>query len=358
MRLYGQNKSRHSQQGVAVLFVVVMMSIIMGLLALAASRTVVVEQRMTGNDIRAREAHEAAEAGLAFAKAWADSNVVKNDMSCPGSSGCPTLPDVTGTTSGEVYLLTISFDVDANGNVGIQSVATNSDNGSAIVEDWVSQVSIFNEPFFPPPLVANGNVVNFKGGPVIDAGSSSAVAIVANTGSTINPGSHLNLTGTTKHDTFPSTSTPAWDYVFSLSLQAALNKAISDGYVESSGGFPSIPENGKGPFYHYDDDKNFHQDVGSADNPVVLIITGNKSNGKCPKINGGPVIYGVVYFADGCTDNGWGGTTIYGSVVAEGYIDKMNSASSSINGVNGSSATSGMTFLDYATSIPGTWKDF
>ena len=354
---------RKTQQGIAVLLVIVMMSIIMGLLALTASRSVVVEQRMAGNDIRAREAHEAAEAGLAFAKAWADTTVVDTDLSCPGSAGCPTIPDVTGTTSGETYALAISFDVDADGNVGISSTAANADNGRARVEDWISQVSMLNDPFFPPPIVVNGGFSNVTGNPSINTGSPPDPAIVYNsnvvsasdiqTGKFNKKGSDPTL-GDIVGDVFPNTPTPAWDYVFAVSLNAAITRAKANGYVSSAATLPSAPASGKGPFYVWDSSGHIHSSYGTASNPVVIIIPD-----ECPKLNGGPVIYGIVYFGNDACGNahGWGNAKIHGSIVVEGNVTKVTANADHIDLTN-STADKPKVFLDYSTSIPGTWKDF
>lgn len=354
---------RKQQQGVAVLFVVVMMAFMMGLLALTASRSVIIEQRITGNDVRARESHQAAEAGLAFAKAWADSNVIDANLTCPGGAGCPTVPNVTGTTSGETYALAISFNVDTDGNVGISSTATNSDNGRATVEDWISQVSMLNDPFFPPPIVVNGGLSNVTGNPSINTGNPPDPAIVYNsnvvsesdisTGKFNKKGSDPTL-GDIVGDAFPNTATPAWDYVFSVSLNAAIARAQANGYVSSAGSLPSAPGAGKGPFYVWDSSSHIHSSYGTASNPVVIVIPD-----ECPKLNGGPVIYGIVYFGNPACGNahGWGNATIHGSIVAEGDITKVTANADHIDLTN-STAEKPKVFLDYSTSIPGTWKDF
>jgi Tfp pilus assembly protein PilX len=70
MTIFNPNlKSR--QQGAATLIVVLVLAMIMGVAALTTTRTGVMEQKITGNDLRAREAQEAAEAGLEYGVAWA-----------------------------------------------------------------------------------------------------------------------------------------------------------------------------------------------------------------------------------------------------------------------------------------------
>ena len=102
------NKTGQYQQGAATLIVVVILLLLMTILTLTVNRNSVVEQQMTGNDIRAREAQEAAEAGLEYGVAWAGKNVISwigNSMICPGVAGCPTLTPITGSTTGENYTI-------------------------------------------------------------------------------------------------------------------------------------------------------------------------------------------------------------------------------------------------------------
>lgn len=356
------SKSLSRQKGVAVLFVVVVLSLVMAIIALSVSKPVLVEQKMTGNDIRAREALEAAEAGLAFAKAWTDSSAVTANLNCPGGSGCPVLPSITGTTSGETYTLSIDFAVDADGNIQITSSAANSDNTRAQVEDWVAQVSMLNDPTFPPPIVVNGSMSGVTGNPVIDTGAPPDPAILYNsnvasagsieTGKYNKKGSDPEL-GSVVGETFPTTATPAWDHVFSVSLSSAIAQAQTAGYLASAG-LPSQPSAGSGSFFLWDSSSHIHASYGTATNPVVIIIPN-----ECPKINGGPVIYGIVYFGNSACSNkhGWGNATIYGSVVVEGDITKVT-ANADIIDWNSGGTTAPNVFLDYSTTIPGTWKDF
>lgn len=349
------------QQGAAVLLCIVLLSLLMAMMALSVSKPALNEQRITGNDVRAREALEAAEAGLAFAKAWTDSSAITSSMNCPGGSGCPVLPSITGTTSGETYTLSVNFAVDADGNIQITSSAENTDNTKAQVEDWVAQVSMLNDPTFPPPIVVNGSMSNVTGNPVINTGSPPDPAILFN--SNVTSSGSIETGKFNKHgtpplgsivgETFPTTATPAWDHVFSVSLSSARAQAQASGYVGVAN-LPSQPEAGKGSFYEWNSNTHISSTYGTATNPVVIIIPDD-----CPKINGTPVVYGIIYFGNPACSNkhGWGNATIYGSVVVEGDITKVT-ANAEIIDWNSGGTTAPNVFLDYSTTIPGTWKDF
>ena len=59
------------QQGAATLIVVMVLAIVMAVVSMTTARTGLMEQKIVGNDLRAREAQEAAEAGLEYGVAWA-----------------------------------------------------------------------------------------------------------------------------------------------------------------------------------------------------------------------------------------------------------------------------------------------
>lgn len=71
------------QKGIALLAMVIILLGIMGLLALMMMKSTTNEQRITGNDLRSRQALDAADAGLAYgiADAIADSITTETDVS-------------------------------------------------------------------------------------------------------------------------------------------------------------------------------------------------------------------------------------------------------------------------------------
>ncbi|WP_455204724.1 hypothetical protein, partial [Kaarinaea lacus] len=79
----------------------------------------------------------------------------------------------------------------------------------------------------------------------------------------------------------------------------------------------------------------------------------------CPKINGGPTIYGVVFVDSDCPSaNGFGGADFYGSAVVNGNINKLN-ANTDFYQSNGVSILASPTFPDgFAPREIGTWSDF
>ncbi len=87
MQVLQYNKAK--QQGMALLGVVILLLTVMALLALMSMKNVTTEQRITGNDVRKRQALAAADAGLAIgiAKAVAESGSITTNFTYPETGG-------------------------------------------------------------------------------------------------------------------------------------------------------------------------------------------------------------------------------------------------------------------------------
>ena len=367
---------KNRQKGAAALITTVLLALVLGVVTLNTTNIGMMEQRITGNELRSREAQEAAEAGLEYAVAWASKNVIPWPSSTSlaftcrssGSSdtGCPTLQPITlsTTTTGEGYNLDITYSraSTSSNTIEVTSISTGAADGAIIAQ---VKSSFAQTNYLTPkgkgasPFVINGCLSNVTGNPDIDTGSPPKPAITTSqTAACIDTGKFNKHPppdlGSTVPDTFPATSTPAWDYIFTIPLSAAISIADSNGYRLSTGTIPNVPAAGKEPFYVWDADTHISGDYGSATKPVVIIVT----SGYCPKVNGGPIIYGFIYFPQTCSDQGWGNARIYGTVIAEGNITKVTANSLSI-GVDGSGGTNmSDKFIDGAVRYPGTWKDW
>jgi hypothetical protein len=343
----------------ATLLIVVILTLIMGMLALTASSSVVVEQRMTGNDIRSREAREAAEAVLSQGKAWAFTQKIAEDMQCPGHADCPALADRVGSSSGTTYTPSLIFEVGALGSIKVTASTVGDDAVSARVEDWIRQVSLINGSVDIGGIILGGGLSGVNGNPVIDSPTAVIYNSNAVSASDIDKGAFNKKPkdpsfGDVVGVPFPDTDTPAWDFVFNVSLDHAIAQADLDGYRSSLNTLPSEPEQGKGPFMVWDRSTHIHSSFGTADNPVVVIIPD-----ECPKINGSPTIYGIVYFGnEDCGDKqGWGGATIIGAIVVDGGISKLTANSEFLS--DKAHANTGVgDLVIFASSLPGSWKDF
>ena len=130
------------QQGYATLLVVLVLAMIMGVVALTTANIGMMEQKIVGNDLRAREAHEAAEAGLEYGVGWAIKNTISTNLTCSPSllpTGCPTaLTTITGSSTGESYSYTLTY-TKGTSSLGVTSVAQGVNDATiqATSQEWI-----------------------------------------------------------------------------------------------------------------------------------------------------------------------------------------------------------------------------
>jgi Tfp pilus assembly protein PilX len=397
---------KHRQHGAAALLMVMILAIVMAIISLTTVRTGVMEQKIVGNDLRAREAQEAAEAGLEYGVGWAKNNSISTTVSCSSGSlptGCPTaLTTVTGTSTGESYAYTLTFTKGTDSIKVTSSAQGVADNSiAATSEAFVKQIPIglFDAgATMPPPWVIAGCITNAPTGTpntfVLDASNNAVISGTSSDPACL-PQGHLDITVWTDTNgngikdagevgsatTFNKGSFPgcpgtncAWNYIFKMDLQDAKDLATAAGHVYA-GSIPCGPAasspsiyiiNNGGPINSGDISGSCtgtgvdSTTIGAPSQPIILIIP--SANG-CPKFNGGVTIYGIIYFesATECASNGWGGATVYGSVIWEGDVDKPNANSEFIEvdwEDDGELNTVFNLGVDDATRIPGTWKDF
>jgi hypothetical protein len=375
---------KDSQKGVGALLFVLILMMLMTIMALTVFRTSVMEQKMTGNDIRAKEAQQAAEAGLEYGIAWAGKNVISwvgQSMICPGAAGCPVLAPISGSSSDEAY--SISSLVYARSSADSDYIKVTSSSVASVETSISAMVSVYIKPgglltsqgAVPPPLVLDGCLTGTTGTPDIypkwndlngngieDPGELEEAIITsqpdmvggnvcldnAGTGSNI----HLNLhDGVLTNDVaFPDNDGDGngtiWEYYFDVSpaqYQAAASTTLSS----------------RGGAYYVTSEANWGGGTyGSAASPVIIVF----ENG-CPKPTGGTTVYGIIFFKElnACVSdgmNGWGNINIYGSIGANGGVHKMN-ANLKIHGVGNGSALTSITEIPIdASKLPGTWTDF
>jgi len=385
------------QKGAATLFVVVVLLVIMAVLALMVGRKGLMEQQMTGNDLRSKEVQEAAEAGIEFGVAYAAANVIPwpaggnpNDPDvwlCPGAVGCPAIANIAAdqTSSGETYAissLTFFRVSDASEYIRITSTANGGAGGGENTIEATSMVYIkpggllTSNATLPPPLVMSGCMTQTTGTPDIYPGTNGQAILTSqpettsggnmcldhcgpgggNSNSCQNPvnGSfaHLDINGGTlsNDEPFPDWdgdgSGTTWEYYFDVPVETYEQYASDT--LSTEGGAYYITDSGNQPNGTY----------GSIDNPAIIVF----ENG-CPKFNGNTTIYGIVFFRDenACVSggmNGWGNVTIYGSIGVTGGVHQLN-ANIEIHGVGSGAGLNVINQIPInASKLPGTWNDF
>lgn len=348
-----------SQRGVATLLISVSIALLMAVAAVGMMRSGMLEQRIVANEMRSREAQELAQAGWDYVMA---SGSVPAEL-CLGSSIEEQkyhLKQLSESFADSKPVTTEAKNVEFFGcykSIGgkkiyrVKSVAKSIDSSETTFVDAVfrkdSLLSLGSEEMVSSFLV-NGDFCFNKsnGNKCLGSIYSTNVPGVVATGNISTSdfkdrNSYFALAEKNKS----IDGKTAWSYVFGISFEDAKLMAKN---------------NPKNPFYYASVNISGGEVLGSREKPVIVIL-GDKTNGKCSEIVGNSIIYGIVYVRPECVDdfNGVGNSTIYGSIVADGSINKIT-GSSSINQFDsgGWNYLVGLDKDSMGFLIPGTWKDF
>ncbi|MNN25997.1 hypothetical protein D3C81_1394910 [compost metagenome] len=108
--------------------------------------------------------------------------------------------------------------------------------------------------------------------------------------------------------------------------------------------------------YYYTPGTFVNDDHGSPSEPVIVIV---ECGGNCPKLNGGTDIYGMLYFDEGDSMQGWGNTTIHGVFGVEGDIEKFTANTEfHYNGALDFAMSPAAPGAGVVPRIPGSWQDY
>ncbi|RKT47241.1 PilX N-terminal domain-containing pilus assembly protein [Thiocapsa rosea] len=317
------------------------------MLTLSSVRVGVMEQRIANNELRAKEAQQAAQAGLDYALARIGQG---NNIDTP--------PPVTATSNITYDIVLTESERDNEICVSSRAGARGDDSIEAVATECFQRQSLFNHKGFGksmPPLVVNGGIQKVTGNPdiypadcndEISAKDCESIAIVSSAERSDIEEGHFNKKDPLDDDQIRAKAfaSSAWEYVFGISKDRFKALAEADD--------PNDPQF----IWAYDAKKA--KNFGSAKKPVYLVFD---STAGCPKLGGD--IYGVVYFESptACRSQGWGGATIYGSVVFEGSLDKFTANSDLYNWNTQPTSEGGGPAAPQKTwtsRIPGSWRDW
>lgn len=352
-----------SQQGVATLTVSLTLLTAITLLSIAFAHSEMMEQRITNNHLRASEAAQAAEAGLAFGRAWLGRYRVRwRDTGTPIHTSAPNsaTPRIQGSR-GDTFVIDVTFQRTElqRHYVKIRANAQpRSESGLVVsVEAYVRPQTVLSQTGeSSPPLVIDGCIPVVTGTPDIyprHADSPDAAMALASSGSS----GCLNLNALDLHGGDAQTEAflpgQAWEYVFRVSKSEM--KALADAEQAEH-----LPITQRSYWWATTTDlvgRTWTRSLGTPDNPVVLILPAHM---ECPRLGAGTLIYGVVFVEGGCKDTvDWGSARIYGSLIIDGNLGEL-SADLRLAHINVASRTHEELLLPLtgAPMVPGTWKDF
>lgn len=388
------------QRGVLTLVVSLSILVLSTLVTFSVTKAILMEQKISNNELRAKQAFEAAEAGMLAAMDYIsndpdrDANGVLDPLVFDGSDA-DTIGDANNTTIGTAAVTVMVTDVSADldmTSVEISAVGY-SDDRSATRTVTQTMVLINPLPNAPQnPVVTRGSVI--IGG--------SATVINQEGHSTIWSGRDVDLGSNNATNTFVPrldaanypicmdtarlcTTAPASsrniksvDVIESDSSLAALS---SDAFFQNFFGMSEatyrasmVTIDTTGANFNTDADLATHEVIwvdGDTDiqGSTIGCMTSQTGAGVCPnnqikpsiiiidgdaEFTGTPQIYGILYVTGTITMSG--NATIYGAVVTAG--DASNSTGGSLTIVYDSSILAGTALAGNTSGSAGTWKDF
>jgi hypothetical protein len=352
-----------SQQGAATLTISLALLTGITLLSIAFAHSGLMEQRVVNNQLRASEAAQAAEAGLAFGRAWLSRyrphwrDTENHAQSSAPDSNTPPLR----SNHGDLFVIDVTFERTALQpyyvKIRADARARSEPGLVASVDAFVRPQTVLSQTGESlPPLVIDGCIPVVTGIPDIyprHADSPDAATAIASSRN----GGCLNLDALDVHSGDVQTEAflpeQAWAYVFRIS-KAALKALAED---EQAANLPTTQRR-----YWWADTtdlvgQSWTRSLGTPDKPVVLIVPAHM---KCPRLGAGTLIYGVVFVEGGCEDTtDWGNARIYGSLVIDGNLGQL-SPKLRLAHINVASRNHDELLLPLigAPMVPGTWKDF
>ena len=411
-----------NQLGVATLFVAVIILVIMTLMVIYAARVGLMEQRISSNDVRYKEAFAIADGGVDFAtqlfaerfKGISDAtdntaltalaSQVTNELDgVPGpapviGNGTFTVNVQNNSTPGSVVYTFLSTGIGADGTA------------NATVQRQISMSYLFGGSVPDVPIIVGGGVetggnfnvsTNPNGGgdgvPVsvwssgdITTSSSSATCHAefydGNNAQCSNPsGNDENITRGTNPETASSTYDPSkpdllpndenfpsdlFEFVFGLNhddYMVKKNEADSNGQMLTDcSDMVSLGANAgdSSPLWWIDGNCSFNGGtVGSETSPVILVVEDGQLS-----ITGNATFYGIIYLFDSDDNDATlpnpsaslGGTTeIQGSFISDVGGAAMSGSYSIVYNPNLIEAFSATNGSNYSFSyVPASWRDF
>jgi len=397
-----------AQRGVATIFITIVLLLAIGLIALYTNRSAVMEQRLSANEIRAKQAFAAANAGLDYALAYMrdKGGLDHNANGTVDTFTTQTLSSTTGTSHYHVAYCdtTATIPVCPTQSTGALTCTAPSTPSSVNVRavscgwsDDDSSVQRVSQILAPTPSLGGGvstpliskGVANFLTGGAsvfnyfndLTIWSGGAMTGQSNTGKTFtrdiatysspynssgdafvdyrntgnSPGCNNPPTGyscSTQGSTLGHDTVSGDTNLSSLSSDAFFQfffgqtpAAYKEGVDQVTTGGSLNSISGNPRVIWVDGDADLPT-IGTQDEPVILIVNGNLT------MSSNAVVNGLVY-ASG-TISGNGSPTIYGALIAGGDANVTGNPKL----IYDPKVLGNVTKLGKAAKLAGTWRDW
>ncbi len=360
-----------TQSGYALITTVIVILLAISITAFVTMKSMRYGQVEENNETNQQLAFQAAEAGLEYGIAYllANRNIVLADANGDGFIDGYSDANLNNTAFGNNTTYKVTFINPVVNNFGtIQVTSQGTANNGAATRSASQLVRVY-------PLVPTTPPAAFIAKGSIDFGGSVEVTVANAGGATIWSGEEVTLSG--------NAGTVGVGGVVSdknvINTDVIQNDAGLDGLTDDqffSGFFgktKSEVQQSTDLVYNYSSDSNIsatldgvtgksiwinqtsgearmgsNATIGSATNPVVLIVNGSF------KVTGNVTVFGMVYVIGDWDNSGSGNLTVNGSMVVEG--DASATGSPNIN--YSASVLSQLSQIGAFSKVAGSWRDF
>ncbi len=332
-----QNSGNNKQVGAATLLMSVVLMTVSTLIVLFAANYSLTHTKSVSNFNKNQQAYHAAQAGLEYGIAYVAQNgstITANPVSGYINYGSADA-NLTNVSLANNASYSVTYTNPTANNYRLLTITSTgvSDDGTAteIVRQQVyAGVSSLNAA-----MTTQGNLVS--SGNVTIAGPNGVHA-----GGSVTQSGNVNINSIVQNDTTlrNMTSDALFSSVFGVSKASMQAQST---YFANTSGLQYNTLTGRN-WINSSVVISGNKTIGSAANPVLLVINGSLI------ASGTVTIYGVVYVMGGVTMSG--NVNFNGGVVSQGAITLSGSV-----GAYNSSIVSAFTASNYA-KIPGSWKDF
>jgi len=389
------------QRGAIALLVTLILVVIASLSALVVNKAAFTELKLAGTDIRNKEVYAAAVGGLEYgAKQLQDiyfdvdgDGEINVDWSATDADGygtagavlnnAPAFANADASTviveGADSYTPVVSYTLITAERSGepavIEVAATATAVGDTHVTKTVRVRMIVSEVGTPtvveaPPVVAEECMSGVTGTPDIFMNDPDPNAVAIGTingdpdGDACIDEGHFDVDPSGSiGDTFGDADTLFESFFAGMGVSGLESMAALDPehiiFVDSN----YLGSTAQTTYYPDWNGNTWHDSAGSAsvgadgkhNDQVILYFAEDVG---CPQFNGGPIVHGLVYYAqDDCDNPGAGNATIYGTLAYEGDVLQLN-ANLDIYDTTLDSFGSGTESKRFVTFLPGSWKDF
>ncbi|MFT5482265.1 MAG: Tfp pilus assembly protein PilX [Halieaceae bacterium] len=387
------------QRGVVTLLVALLLLTVATLASIAVGKSIFFEQKLTANDIRSKEAYAAALHGMDYAMEWMQQgNTITwaPDQLVGATSSSVTLVDTdhgTANSGTDSYTHTISLQILTNlaASTVVQLTSTAAASSDSQISRTITQNIVMigmvsGDGGDSPPIVIEGCMSGVNGTPnlfpqpgqpavssltcaqcggtpcpvdTVDTGNfdgyvcdAAVLPEICTTPSGPESGwATVALTSTTLNDT-----QSVWDKLFDVTKEQfrSMAERLPNRFIVLESGYS---EPSDWPWTGFISSTNLKNTWGSAEDPVIIFVDASFG---CAKMNGGAVIWGMVYYDDpGCKTSGFGNGTLNGTLAMSGDMTSLNAnVKLKYYPLGAEFGGGGAGAFNFVSVIPGSWKDF